>query len=238
MYISSPSYIETWNNCRCYFQILYYRFGKPTHVVFIAIALLSNLITTTSLILGAKSALTVVVKDVSDEFVVILLAVLFGSYCFIGGLGTTFYISFLNTALTFAVAVVFSTYINNTNNGETFISKSAMYKSMNCIEGPEGNLDRSLLTYNSRSGVIYGLGLFLMATSLSFCDQANWQSRIAAKPTQGVIGFFIAAFLYFALTISLEVPIAVAYLSMSYQNGSHYLTDADIDKGIVWNLFS
>ncbi|KAK3100027.1 hypothetical protein FSP39_013645 [Pinctada imbricata] len=174
---------------KTFLQIIYHRFGKPVHIVFCIIALLTNLVTMTSLILAAKSAITVITKDASDEFIMIVLAILFGSYCFIGGLGTTFYISYFNTALTF---------------------------------------------FRSRSGAMYGISLLFMATSLSFCDQANWQSRIAAKPTQGVIGFFIAAFLYFSIPMAIGLPATFGYLSKSYQNnGTHLLSSLDINNGFI-----
>jgi hypothetical protein len=53
-----------------------------------------------------------------------------------------------------------------------------------------------------------------MATSLSFCDQANWQSRIAAKPAQG--------FALFLLAIVLSV--LLRYTTSNYTFGIFKLT--------------
>lgn len=198
--------------------------------MFCCIAIIANLITIMSLILAAKAAIDVLAKDVSDEMIMLVLAFLFGSYCLIGGLGTTFYISYFNTALTFISVLVFVVNVSYLPSADV-TSKENMYEAMKCIEGPDGNYQNSFLTFRSRGGVIYGIVLFLMATSLSFCDQANWQSRIAAKPAQGVAGFFIAAYLWFAIPLTITMTASTAYMSMSYNNGSHLLSAFDIDSG-------
>ncbi|XP_021367074.1 uncharacterized protein LOC110459236 [Mizuhopecten yessoensis] len=220
---------------KTFLQIIYARFGKPAHIFFCFVALLANLVTMTSLVLAGKASLRVLVKDSSDEFVILILAVLFGSYCLIGGIGTTFYISYFNTALTFVTVLVFVVKVSYTDKGPTqdYATNEAMYEAMRCIDGPDGNQDNSLMTFRSRSGIIYGFMLFLMATSLGFCDQANWQSRIAAKPAQGVLGFFIAAYIWFAIPTTIAMTSAMTYMSLSYQNGTHFLTANDIDSGYI-----
>ena len=71
-----------------------------------------------------------------------------------------------------------------------------------------------------------------MVIALSLCDQAIWQSRIAAKPTQGVIGFIIAAFLYFSIPMANALPAAFGYISLSYRNnGTHLLSSEEIQNG-------
>ena len=202
--------------------------------MFCFIALLSNLVTITSLVLTAKSSMTIITKDASDEFIMIVMAILFGSYCFIGGLGTTFYISYFNTALTFVSLLVFVVRFAYLDNGKAFTSTNSMYDALTCLKAlnKSGNFDDAILTFRSRSGAMYGLSLLFMASSLSFCDQANWQSRIAAKPAQGVLGFFIAAFLYFSIPMAIGLPTTFGYLSMSYDNnGTHLLSNMDINNG-------
>ncbi|XP_033743421.1 urea-proton symporter DUR3-like [Pecten maximus] len=220
---------------KTFLQIIYSRFGKVAHIYFCCVALLANLVTMTSLVLAGKASLHVLVKDSSDEFVILILAVLFGSYCLIGGLGTTFYISYFNTALTFVTLLVFVVMVSYTDKGpnQDYATNEAMYEAMTCIAGPDGNHENSLMTFRSRSGIIYGIMLFFMATSLSFCDQANWQSRIAAKPAQGVLGFFIAAYVWFAIPTTIALTSAMTYMSLGYQNGTHLLTASDIDSGYI-----
>ncbi|VDI41963.1 Hypothetical predicted protein [Mytilus galloprovincialis] len=218
---------------KTFLQIICARFGKGAHIVFCCIALFANLITVMALILAAKAAINVLVKDVSDEMILLLLAFLFGSYCLIGGLGTTFYISYFNTALTFVSVLVFIVHVTYKETDNIFTKKENMYEAMKCIQAPDGNYENSFMTFRSRGGVIYGVVLFLMATSLSFCDQAHWQSRIAAKPAQGVAGFFIAAYIWFAIPLTITITSSSVYMSMSYQNGTHLLSAFDVDSGFI-----
>ena len=178
------------------------------------------------------------VKDVSKEFTLIMLAVLFGSYCLIGGLGTTFYMSYFNTSLIFISTSLFILKIKffPTPEIERFTAVETMYNAMDCLKGPDGNTGQSFLTFQTESGLIYGVVTLCMTIAIVFCDQANWQSRIAAKPTQGIIGYIIAGFLWFAIPTSLSFVNSMTYKAMSFANGTNLLTDAQIDEGKVNGL--
>jgi Na+/proline symporter len=183
--------------------------------------------------LAGKTAIKVLSKDSNNEFIFLILAVLFGSYCMIGGLGTTFYISYFNTALTFVAISVFIIYTSfyPSTTIEKVSTIESMYHAVTCLKGPDGNFQNSYLTFRSKSGLIYGVVIIFMATSISFCDQANWQSRIAAKPSQGVIGFFFAAYMWFVVPTAMSFTTTMTYFAMSYENGTHLLSDAEIDNG-------
>ncbi|KAL4230109.1 hypothetical protein ACF0H5_010494 [Mactra antiquata] len=216
-------------------QIAYARFGKAAHIMFCVLALVANLIVTTSMLLAGKSALQVLSLDTNNEFIYLMMAVLFGSYCMVGGLGTTFYISYFNTALIFITVTVYVLYTTFYPSDEikSISTIESIYNSISCLQAPKGNFGDSYLTFRTTSGVIYGVVVLFMATSISFCDQANWQSRIAAKPTQGVLGFFLAAYMWFVIPTALSFTVTMTYLSMSAQNGSHLLTEAEIDNGYI-----
>lgn len=216
-------------------QIAYARFGKGAHILFCIVALFTNMVITANLILAGKAATEVLVKDTSKEFVLLILAVLFGSYCLIGGLGTTFYISYFNTALIFITTSMFILKVTYLAKPEVtqVASVESLYDAMSCIKGPEGNFKNSFLTFRSESGVIYGVVTLFMTMAIVFCDQANWQSRIAAKPREGMLGFLIAAFLWFAIPTSISFVSSMTYKSMSMQNGSNLLTDEQIDEGYI-----
>lgn len=203
--------------------------------MFCFLALLTNLIVSTSMILAGKTAIEVLCKDTNTEFICLIIAVLFGSYCMVGGLGTTFYVSYFNTALIFisvSVYVIYTSYYP-AEDIKHISSVESLYNAAFCIKGPDGNYKSSYLTFRTESGLIYGIVLLFMSISISFCDQANWQSRIAAKPTQGVVGFILAAYLWFIIPTTLSFTVAMSYFSMSFENGTHLLSLADIDNGKI-----
>lgn len=77
---------------------------------------------------------------------------------------------------------------------------------------------------------------WLTAYNQNTCIAAAWQSRIAAKPLQGVLGFLIASFIWFAVPISIATSTGLAYLTLASGNSSLVLSQGDIDSGII--LFS
>jgi len=221
-------------------QIAYARFGKCAHILFCTMALMVSLVVCTGTLVAGKSTLDVLVADVNNEFIFLVLAVLFGSYCMVGGLGTTFYISYFNTALTFITLSVFVLYTSfyPSEKNKPYTTMEAFYQAATCIKGPEGNFAYSYATFRTESGLIYGLVILVLATNISFTDQANWQSRIAAKPTQGVIGFLIAAYLWCIVPIVLSFSSTMAYFTVSSQNGTHLLSQEEIDNGtFLFNIF-
>ncbi|XP_041356757.1 uncharacterized protein LOC121373965 [Gigantopelta aegis] len=221
---------------KTFLQVIYARFGKTAHIVFCFFALLTNLVVMTCLLTGGTATIQSLTKDASGEFCVLLMATLFGSYSFIGGLGSTFYVSYFNTVLVFVMLCIFIINIfYKENSGETALLGSIdnIYEKVTCLKGPEGNEEQSYLTFWSEGALIWGIQGIFATSSLTFCDQASWQSRIAAKPVQGVLGFLAASFIWFAIPSSIGTSTGLAYLALSATNSTFKLSDQDIDAGLV-----
>jgi Na+/proline symporter len=60
------------------------RYGKPAHVIFVILALLVNLCVISTLLVAGVTTIQSYTVGASDEFCVMIIAVLFGSYSFIG----------------------------------------------------------------------------------------------------------------------------------------------------------
>ena len=76
------------------------------------------------------------------------MAVLFGSYSFIGGLGSTFYVSYFNAFMTF---IILSTLVVRIFYLPVevlpFGNLDTVFERVSCLTAPEGNLDRSYATF-------------------------------------------------------------------------------------------
>ena len=131
------------------FQIIHARFGTRAHKVFCFFAILTNLVITIGVLLAGKATIQSLTKNASDEFSVLIMATLFGSYSLIGGLGTTFYVSYFNACLVFILLIVFVVKIlhNTDDQWENIGDTSRMYESISCIEGPVDNLNNSYITF-------------------------------------------------------------------------------------------
>ncbi|XP_046575767.1 uncharacterized protein LOC124283788 [Haliotis rubra] len=221
---------------KTFLQIIYARFGKRAHIVYCFFALLTNFVVMICLLVAGIATLQSMISNASPEFCVLLMATLFGSYSFVGGLGTTFYVSYFNAVLVFVILVVFIMnifYLENPGDTKLLGSMDAIFKQVSCQEGPAGNEGRSYLTFWSEGAIIWGIQGVFATSSLTFCDQASWQSRIAAKPAQGVLGFFAATYIWFAIPSSIGTSTGLAYLALSSSNSSFALPTSVIDAGLV-----
>lgn len=191
------------------------------------------MVVSAGMLLSGRAIIQAVTADASDEMVAIVLPLLFGSYTFLGGLGTTFYVSYFN-AVTILVGVIILTakvfYVDK-DYSPNFSRFHEMYESIACISDPEFNAGNSFLNFRSEGAILFGIILLLGSTTMTYTDQASWQSRIAAKPTQGVLGFFLGALIWFAIPSTFATASGISYLVTASTNGSHFLSATEINGG-------
>ncbi|XP_025086239.1 urea-proton symporter DUR3-like [Pomacea canaliculata] len=218
---------------KTFLQVIHARFGTGTHVVFCCFALLLNLVIIVCLVAASTALLQSLVKDASAEFCVVVMATLFGSYSFVGGLGSTS-TSPTSTPLSSSPCLQPSSCRCTMHPTPRWKGGfEGMYQRVKCLLGPEGNEDRSFLTFWSEGALIWGVQGFFATASITFCDQASWQSRIAAKPTQGVLGFFAATYIWFAIPSTIGTSVGFAYLDHTAGGANQSLSTEAIDSGLV-----
>ncbi|CAH1789627.1 unnamed protein product [Owenia fusiformis] len=218
---------------KTFLQVIQARFGKNAHIVSIVFALATNCVVLTCLILAGTATMTAIADDMSPEYAVILMAFLFGSYTLVGGLGATFYVSYFNCVLIYLMLLIVTLNVYYIHHDDSIGSLERLYDKISCVFGPEGNEGNSVVTFRSSGAIIFGIISIFLASAVVFCDQASWQMRIAAKPMQGVIGFFIGGLIWFAIPIPLTTTTGLIYLSESIEQGAPLLTDTQVDEGLV-----
>ena len=82
-------------------------------------------------------------------------------------------------------------------------------------------------------GLVFGIVNIVGNFGTVFCDQAYWQSSVAAKPLQGVWGFISGGLTWFAIPFTLATTMGLAYLGLSSAQGSPLLTEEDVMKGLA-----
>ncbi|CAL1534467.1 unnamed protein product [Lymnaea stagnalis] len=220
---------------KTFLQVIHARFGNIAHIVFCFFALLMNLMVTICLLTASTALLQALVKDASGEYCVLIMATLFGSYSFVGGLGSTFYVSYFNTVIIFICLLCFTVSIfYDGEDAGSFNAIDYVYDKVHCLTGPENNEERSYITFWSEGAIIWAVQGFFATASITFCDQASWQSRIAAKPVQGVLGFFAATYIWFAIPSTIGTTLGLAYLAKTADNNSTMVLEpGDVDQGLV-----
>merc|ERR1711963_570874 len=224
---------------KTFLQVIKARFGSRTHQVFCLFAFFTNLIVMMSLTIAGTTVLNSLVADLSPELAAMLLASVIGGYTLIGGLGATFYVSYFNTALIFfliillMVEVFFNPFEHVAN---PFGSSKSIFEFVACWKAPDtsiGNHGGSYLTFFSSGGLVFGIVNLVGNFGTVFCDQAYWQSSVAAKPLQGVWGFIAGGLCWFAIPFGLATTMGLAYLGLSSAQGAPLLSDEDVMKGLA-----
>jgi len=224
---------------KTFLQVIKARFGSKTHLVFCTFAFFTNLIVMMSLTIAGTAVLNSLVKDLSPELAAMLLASVIGGYTLIGGLGATFYVSYFNTALIFMLIImlmveVFYNPFGHENN--PFGDSESIFEFIACWKSPDaamGNKGGSYLTFFSSGGLVFGIVNIVGNFGTVFCDQAYWQSSVAAKPLQGVWGFIAGGLCWFAIPFGLATTMGLAYLGLSSAQGAPMLSDEDVMKGLA-----
>ncbi|GFO39860.1 urea-proton symporter dur3-like [Plakobranchus ocellatus] len=201
---------------KTYLQLIQARFGQRTHVLYCVFALLTNAMVIACLVVSGSVLFRAVVKEVSAEMVVMVMATLFGSYTFVGGLGSTFYVSYFNVVIALCVLSYFVIKMFYVPEAELpFGNFSQIYEKVAGLEGTSTSEQTVSLSFWSPPSVVRAIQGTLLCLPLVFCDQATWQNKIAAKSTQGVVGLLAASFIWFAVPTTIGTSTGLAYLAFS-----------------------
>ncbi|KAL5014495.1 hypothetical protein ScPMuIL_008765 [Solemya velum] len=214
-------------------KVIKARFGSTTHKIFCGFALMTNVIVTSMLMLGGAAVLTSLIKGISLEYATMLgscdrdLHVYWWPWSYV--------LRFLlqHGCFIYNNAHFLITVYGDPDNEENPLGEhSRGIQFLQCSPGPDGN-ENSYLTMVSKSGLMFGLINIVGNFGTVFVDQAYWQSCVAAKPKQGVMGFLLGGLTWFAIPFALATTTGLAYIALSTQQGAPLLTDADVDAGLV-----
>ena len=209
-------------------EMIYTRFGKHSHKVFLFFALMTNTIVTAMLVLGGAAVLNSL-TGVNIYVAAFLIPVGVIIYTFFGGLKATFLAEYLNTVFLFTVVLIFviAVYFTNLQIGGI----SGMFAKLTdvaIIKPVEGNFAGSYLTMASSGAMIFGIINIVGNFGTVFVDQAYWQRAIAAAPKSAFKGFMIGGLAWFAIPFTLATTLGLAAVAIGVP-----LTSEQIGMGLV-----
>lgn len=209
-------------------EMIYARFGKHSHKVFLFFALMTNTIVTAMLVLGGAAVLNSL-TGVNIYVAAFLIPVGVIIYTFFGGLKATFLAEYLNTVFLFTVVLVFviAVYFSNPQIGGI----SGMFAKLTdvaVIKPVEGNFAGSYLTMASSGALVFGIINIVGNFGTVFVDQAHWQRAIAAAPKSAFKGFMIGGLAWFAIPFTLATTLGLAAVAIGVP-----LTSEQIGMGLV-----
>jgi SSS family transporter len=209
-------------------EMIYARFGKHSHKIFLFFALMTNTIVTAMLVLGGAAVLNSL-TGINIHVAAFLIPVGVIIYTFFGGLKATFLAEYLNTVFLFTVVLVFviAVYFTNSQIGGI----SGMFTKLTevaIIKPVEGNFAGSYLTMASSGALIFGIINIVGNFGTVFVDQAYWQRAIAASPKSAFKGFMIGGLAWFAIPFTLATTLGLSAVAIGTP-----LTAEQIGMGLV-----
>ena len=209
-------------------EIIYARYGKHSHKVFLFFALLTNTLVTAMLVLGGAA----VVNSLTGVDIVLaafLLPMGIIAYTIFGGLKATFFAEYINTGFIFIVVLVFVSVIYFVSSDIGGIP--GMYDKLTeaAILNPvQGNAAGSFLTLASIGALMFGIINIVGNFGTVFVDQSYWQRAIAARPRSAAGGFIIGGLAWFAIPFTLATTLGLAAVAIDIT-----LTQEELDLGLA-----
>ena len=209
-------------------EMLYIRYGRHSHKVFLFFALLTNTVVTAMLVLGGAAVVNSLTGiDITLAAFMLPLGIII--YTIFGGLKATFFAEYLNTGFIFVVVLIFVTviYFASPEIG----GFSGMYDKLSnasILNPVSGNAMGSFLTLASVGALIFGIINIVGNFGTVFVDQSYWQRAIAARPRAAMGGFVIGGLAWFAIPFTLATTLGLAAVATGV-----VLAEDEIDLGLV-----
>jgi len=209
-------------------EMLYVRYGRHSHKVFLFFALMTNTIVTAMLVLGGAAVVNSLTGiDITLAAFLIPLGIIM--YTIFGGLKATFFAEYLNAALIFVVVLTFVTVIYFVHPDIGGVA--GMYEKLSAasvLQPVEGNAMGSFLTLASVGALIFGVINIVGNFGTIFVDQSYWQRAIAARPKSATGGFIIGGLAWFAIPFALATTLGLAAVATGVT-----LTEDEVGLGLV-----
>ncbi|RMZ13650.1 hypothetical protein D0860_02473 [Hortaea werneckii] len=200
--------------CHTYLEIIYARYGRSAHLVFMFFAFVTNILVGSQLLLGGSAVVTSLTgMNVYAAIFLIPLGVCV--YVILGGLRATFLCDYSHTLVLMVIILYFMFTAYTTS--DLIGSPSRMYDLLQQAAARRpvsGNKDGTV-----------------------FLDQAYWQRAIASRPTTAVRAYILGGLAWFAIPFGFSTTLGIAAVALT--NNPHFPTypnlpsSADISSGLA-----
>ena len=209
-------------------EMIFVRYGKHPHKIFLFFALMTNTIVTAMLVLGGAAVVNSI-TGVDITLAAFLIPVGIIIYTVVGGLKATFFAEYLNTGFIFIVVLIFVTVIYFAHPDIGGIP--GMYDKLthaSVLKPVEGNALGSFLTLASIGALMFGIINIVGNFGTVFVDQSYWQRAIAVRPKAAAGGFIIGGLAWFAIPFALATTLGLSAVAIGVT-----LTENQIGLGLV-----
>ncbi|KAF4462672.1 urea active transporter [Fusarium albosuccineum] len=217
-------------------EIVRLRYGFEAHVVFIFLCLVTNLLSVTSMILGAAGVITALtgMHIIASTF---LLPVGVVAYTVVGGLKATFLTDYAHTLVVMILLCWITIAVINNEAITGLISFYDLLVEADKSYNIEGNYQGSLLSFKSKGSIIFGLVHSFGDFALAIMDTSFWQKGFAADTAAAMPGYMLGGISYFAVPWAVGTTAGLAAIVLEktsiFPTYPRAMTTAEINAGYV-----
>ncbi|KAK2814124.1 hypothetical protein FQN50_000528 [Emmonsiellopsis sp. PD_5] len=198
--------------CHTFLEIIKYRYGTATHVVFIFFGLLCNILVASQLLLSG-SAVVNALTGVNVYAAIFLIP--------LGKLNTERALTetigdYSHTVIIMIIILyfMFSAYATNPLIGSPITMYELLQKAA-LVRPVAGNWDGSYVTLKSNSGLVFGVITMCSGLGTVFLDQGYWQRAIASRPTTAVRAYILGGLAWFAIPFGFATTLGLAAVALT-----------------------
>ncbi|KAL2444764.1 putative urea active transporter 1 [Exophiala dermatitidis] len=223
--------------CHTFLEIIYYRYGRVTHIIFIFFALMTNILVASQLLLGGSAVVTTL-TGMNVYAAIFLIPLGVAIYVVLGGLRATFLCDYSHTVIVMVIILyfMFSVYTSNDLIG----SPGKMYDLLvhaGEVRPVDGNQNGSYVTLKSNYGLIFGVIQLCSGMGTVFLDQGYWQRAIASRPTTAVRGYIMGGFAWYAIPFGFATTLGLAAVALTdnpaYPTYPNNMTAEQVSAGLA-----
>ncbi|KAI5949027.1 hypothetical protein KGF57_004989 [Candida theae] len=216
-------------------EIIELRYGKAAHILYMFLCLTNNLLSCSSMILGAAGAISIIAGNLHIVAATILTIFSVLCYSIYGGLKATFLTDFVHTLILLTVLCYLNTAVLTNVGG-----LDALYDALASFGGSReipGNYGNSVITGKSQGAIIFGLILTAGNFGLSVMDSSFWQKTFSASPRATVPAYLTASALIASNVWPLGAIIGGAAIvlesSPKFPTYPRKMTQYEVDSGFA-----
>ncbi|KAL1620416.1 hypothetical protein SLS54_006203 [Diplodia seriata] len=207
--------------CHTFLEIIYTRYGRGTHIIFVFFALVTNILVGSQLLLGGSAVVTNL-TGMNVYAAIFLIPTGVCAYVVLGGLRATFLCDYSHTLILMVIILYFMFHAYATS--DLIGSPSRMFDLLQeaAVQRPvDGNKNGSYLTLKSNFALVF----------------AYWQRAIASRPTTAVRAYILGGLAWFAIPFGFSTTLGLAAVALSsspsFPTYPALPTDSQISAGLA-----
>ncbi|OMP85875.1 Urea active transporter [Diplodia seriata] len=223
--------------CHTFLEIIYTRYGRGTHIIFVFFALVTNILVGSQLLLGGSAVVTNL-TGMNVYAAIFLIPTGVCAYVVLGGLRATFLCDYSHTLILMVIILYFMFHAYATS--DLIGSPSRMFDLLQeaAVQRPvDGNKNGSYLTLKSNFALVFGVIQLCSGSGTVFLDQAYWQRAIASRPTTAVRAYILGGLAWFAIPFGFSTTLGLAAVALSsspsFPTYPALPTDSQISAGLA-----